>query len=262
MAYCMQCGAALTGAFCTQCGAQAGQPATGAGARAAATPSAVPAKRRTSPLVWVLVILVGIFGIGALGVVGVGAFVFHKARQAGVDSELWRTNPGLAVGKMAEAFNRNLEVVRTNERDGTVTLRDRHTGKQFSINIDSARRGSFSLRAEEDGKEATVEIGGDVKLPAWVPHYPGSHPEGVLSAKGNSDSGAGEAGVFTFKTPDSREKVTEFYTEKARDMGLQLHAAAFGTVIAGSEDHGDFLKIVAVEESEQTKVTVAYKRKL
>ena len=163
---------------------------------------------------------------------------------------------------MAEAFNRNLEVVRTNERNGTVTLRDRHTGKQFSINIDSARNGSFSLKAEEDGKEASVEIGGDIKLPAWVPHYPGSHPEGVVSAKGSSDREAGEAGVFTFKTPDSREKVVEFYEQKARDMGLQLHAEVFGTVIAGSEDRGDFLKIVATGGSDETKVTVTYKRKL
>jgi hypothetical protein len=258
MAYCMQCGAALSGAFCTQCGARTGQAAAPG---VPAAPAAVPAKRRTSPIVWVLVILVGLFGIGALAVVGTGAFVIHKARQAGVDSELWRTNPGLAVGKMAEAFNRNLEVVRTNERDGTVTLRDRNTGKQFSINIDSARRGSFSLRAEEDGKEATVEIGGDVKVPAWVPHYPGSHPEGGISARGSSDHDSGEGGFFTFKTPDSREKVVEFYRQKAHEMDLQLRAAAFGTVIAGSEDHGDFLKVVAVEESDQTKVTVAYKRK-
>jgi len=115
---------------------------------------------------------------------------------------------------------------------------------------------------EEDGKEASVEIGGDIKLPAWVPHYPGSHPEGVVSAKGSSDREAGEAGVFTFKTPDSREKVVEFYEQKARDMGLQLHAEVFGTVIAGSEDRGDFLKIVATGGSDETKVTVTYKRKL
>jgi hypothetical protein len=212
-------------------------------------------------LVWVLIILVGIFGIGAVAVVGTGAFVIHKARQAGIDSDLWRTNPGLAVGRMAEAFNRNLEVLRTDEGDGTVVLRDRHTGKQFRINIDSARNGRFSLKAEEEGKEATVEIGGDVKVPSWVPHYPGSHPEGVFSAKGRSDEEAGEAGMFTFHTPDSREKVVAFYEQKARDMGLDVHARAFGTVLAGSEDHGDFLKVVTVGNADETKVTVTYKRK-
>jgi hypothetical protein len=193
-------------------------------------------------------------------VIGTGAFVLHKARQAGIDSELWRTNPGLAVGRMAEAFNRNLEVVRTNEGDGTVTLRDRHTGKQFSINIDSARNGRFTLRAEDDGKEASVEIGGDVKIPSWVPHYPGSHPEGVFSAKGKSESDTGEAGMFTFKTPDSREQVIEFYERKAREMNLEVRTHAFGTILAGEEESGDFLKVVTVR-SDETTVTVTYKRK-
>ncbi len=188
--------------------------------------------------------------------------MLHKARQAGVDSDLWRTNPGLAVGRMAEAFNRNLEVVRTNEGDGTVTLRDRHTGKQFSINIDSARHGRFSLKAEEDGKEATVEIGGDVKVPSWVPHYPGSHPEGIASAKGRSEGESGEAGVFSFRTPDSPERVVEFYQEKAREMGkLEVRTDGSRTVSIGDEDHGVFLKITTSTASDETKVTVVYKVK-
>jgi hypothetical protein len=259
MAFCTRCGADLKGAFCSKCGAPAAEAAAPPPLPASSEASA-PVRRRTSPLVWVLVVLVGIFGLGALAVVGTGAFVVHKARQAGIDSDLWRSNPGLAVGRMAEAFNRNLEVVRTNGADGTVTLRDRHTGKQFSINIDSARNGRFSLTAEEDGKEATVELGGDAKIPSWVPKYPGSHPDGVFSAKGKTENDTGEAGMFTFKTPDSREQVIEFYEKKAREMGLQVRAQAFGTILAGEEDSGDFLKVVAVG-SDDTTVTVTYKRK-
>jgi hypothetical protein len=261
MAFCTQCGADVKGAFCNQCGARAAQSAA-APAGAPVAPPAAPAKRRTSPMVWVLVAVLGLFGLGALAVVGTGAFLFHKARQAGVDPELWRTNPGLAVGKMAAAFNPNLEVVRTNDADGTVILRDRHTGKQFSIGIDAARNGSFSLKAAEDGKEATVEFGGNAKAPAWVPQYPESHPESVFTAKGQSENESGEAGSFTFKTPDSTSKVVAFYEEKARELGLDLRASVFGTVIAGNEDKGKYLKIVAVGRSDETFVTVTYGRKL
>ncbi len=250
----------MQGSFCAQCGTRVGLDGAAAPAPNPAAPAA-PIKRRTSPLVWVLVILLGIFGLCAMAAIGTGFFVAHKVRQAGIDSDLWRSNPGLAVGRMAEAFNRNLEVVRTNEGDGTVILRDRRTGKQFRINIDSARNGQFSLKTEEDGKEASVEIGGDAKVPSWVPHYPGSHPEGILSAKGSSDGESGEAGVFSFKTPDSREKVLEFYRDKAREMSLEVRAEGFGTLLAGDEHHGDFLKVQTSGGSDETKVTVAHKRK-
>jgi len=35
----------------------------------------MPVKRKTSPLVWILVIILGLFVLGAIGVVGVGMFV-------------------------------------------------------------------------------------------------------------------------------------------------------------------------------------------
>jgi hypothetical protein len=258
MAFCSQCGTTLAGTFCTQCGApaaKAAQPAT------VAAPA--HAKRRTSPLVWVLLIVLGLFGIGAIAVIGTGAFFLNKVRQAGVDPELWRTNPGLAVGKVMAAVNPNLEVVRTNGSEGTVTLRDRHSGKQFSIGIDAARNGSFTLRADDEGgKQATIEFGGDAKIPAWMPQYPGSKPQQVFSARGETEREGGEAGSFTFKTPDSSSKISEFYEQKAREMDLPLRTSVFGTVIAGDEDRGRWFKVVTSSGSDETSVSVTYGRKL
>src|SRR5512141_944559 len=153
MAFCTQCGATLAGAFCTQCGARAGQSAGQPAAGPAATPAQAPAVppppvaapvRRTSAFVWLLIIVLGIFGLGAIAAIGTGAFVWHKVRQAGVDPEMWHDNPGLAVGRVVSTVNSNLEVVGTAEGSGRVTLRDRRTGKQFSIAIDDARRGRLS----------------------------------------------------------------------------------------------------------------------
>src|SRR3954452_19840259 len=121
MAFCTTCGATLSGAFCSKCGAPSPQ---------AAQTDAAP--RRTSPIVWVLVGLGCLFGLALIAAIGTGAFFVHKARRAGIDTELFRDNPGLAVGKMLAAVNPNLDVVRTNEGEGTVTLRDRRNGKQFS----------------------------------------------------------------------------------------------------------------------------------
>src|SRR5438105_3125218 len=49
MAFCTKCGATVVGAFCSQCGAPSAQ--------AAQAPVPAPARRGTSPIVWVLVIL-------------------------------------------------------------------------------------------------------------------------------------------------------------------------------------------------------------
>jgi hypothetical protein len=261
MAFCTQCGAGIVGAFCTQCGARAAQ---GAAAPGSAPPSA-PAGRRTSPIVWVLIVVLGICAVGVIGVVGTGAFVLHKMRQAGVDPELWSSNPGLAVGKVMAAVNPNLEVVRTDHDSGRVTLRDRRNGKQFSINIDAARRGQFSLRADDDNRSGSVEFGGDAKIPAWVPTYPGSRPEQIFSAKGESEGGAGEAGSFTFQTGDRPSKVVSFYEGQGREMGLDVRvtdAAGALTLVVGHEDRERFLKVVAAGGSDETKVTVTYGRKL
>src|SRR5215510_11370885 len=113
MAFCTNCGANVAGAFCNQCGTPnraAGQPS----AVAAPVPGE-PVKRKTSPIVWVLVAILGIFVLGFVGVVGTGWFVYSKVKQAGIDPELFRTNPGLAIGKVITAVNPDAEVVRTDD---------------------------------------------------------------------------------------------------------------------------------------------------
>ena len=80
MAFCTSCGSEVKGSFCGQCGA----PAPGSGAQppqqqpanfpapgvpASAAPAATVSKG-TSPLVWILVAVAGIFVLGIISVVG------------------------------------------------------------------------------------------------------------------------------------------------------------------------------------------------
>src|SRR5690242_3214070 len=110
MAFCTQCGASVEAAYCTRCGTAASRHAQPAAAEA---PAPSTPRRGRNPIVWVLVIVLCLFGVGLMAVVGAGAFVLHKARQAGVDAELFRTNPGLAIGKVITATHPALEVVDT-----------------------------------------------------------------------------------------------------------------------------------------------------
>src|ERR1700733_5329648 len=105
MAFCTNCGATVPGAFCQNCGT----PVASAGAAGARPPAAAPgplpqplpaAQRRTSPIVWILVIVLGLFVLAGIGTIAAGYFLVHKVRQAGFDPELMQRNPGLAVSKM------------------------------------------------------------------------------------------------------------------------------------------------------------------
>lgn len=99
MPFCTTCGANVTGTFCSQCGT----PAAGAAASAPPPPQpmatpyaqpyaqqpyaqpvpagAPPAVRKTSPIVWVLVTILGLFLLGGIAVAGFVAFVAHRVHQ-------------------------------------------------------------------------------------------------------------------------------------------------------------------------------------
>jgi hypothetical protein len=100
MPFCTKCGANVTGTFCSQCGT----PAAGAAAQAPppmpttmpppaqpyAQPYAQPVPgappvvvvRKTSPIVWVLVIVLGLFVLGGISVAAFIGYVAHRVHQA------------------------------------------------------------------------------------------------------------------------------------------------------------------------------------
>jgi hypothetical protein len=89
MPFCTKCGANVTGTFCSQCGTPAAgaavpaQPAMAAPYPPPMPYGAPPPVRKTSPIVWVLVILLGLLLLGGIGVAGFLAFVGHRLHQAG-----------------------------------------------------------------------------------------------------------------------------------------------------------------------------------
>jgi len=284
MAFCTTCGASVNGSFCTQCGtpvsAAAGPGVAQGAAQPAPPPMAQPAppppgpapypaqqyapapvaRRGTSPLVWVLVIVLGLFVLGGLAVVGTGMFVFHKARQAGLDPELMRDKPGLAIAKMIAAANPDVDVLHTDDSAGTITVRDKKTGKVTTMSFDDARNGKFSITAQdENGKAATLEFGGSASsLPSWIPAYPGAVPHVNMSGRGND----GDAGNFTFTTSDSPTQVMQFYEDRAKAMGMQVTrmvtSEKAGMVNGSDEGNRRTLNVIVGADSGNTGVTVTY----
>jgi len=265
MAFCTNCGAQTSGAFCAQCGTPS---KTGSGPAAGPPPAAAPynapagvgtAPRKTSPIVWILVSVACIVVLGFIVVAGTTFFLVRKVSR----------NPGLAMAKLVTTFNPDAEVLKTDEDAGTITVRDRKTGQVVTMNFDDVRKGGrirFSAR-DEAGKTATMEIGSsDSKMPSWVPNYPGTNAKPQLTIKGNSNDEGEEAGSVTFTTSDAPAKVMDFYQDKIREAGMKVnlttHTGEGGMLVAADEaNHRGLTVIVTQSGSEGTGVNLTYTNK-
>ena len=302
MAFCVNCGAQVSGAFCTKCGSRAGTggspasggppasgipaaPQRGSAQVAPAASGAASSPRRISPVVWILVAVAALFVLGGIAVVGGGLFLIHKVKEAGVDSNLMRTRPGLALARLLAATNADIEIVSVDDAKGTITLRQKSTGKSTTIDFDQARNGKFTFRedgkstvtveANSDGPEGRFQVksGGDSVtiganqgiLPAWIPGYPDSKPQSNFSSTGKQ----GSAAVFTFDTKDSPKDVIAFYEHGLKQRGFRITAtsrsdsggSSSGMVSAEDDANRRTVLVTAGNGSSGTTVSLSYQQK-
>lgn len=200
-----------------------------------------PPAKKTSPIVWVLLGIGVFFLMVVIAVVGAGFFLVHKAKQAGLDPELIRKNPALASVKLMAALNPNIEILSLDEDRGKVMVRDKQSGKTYSVDLEDAKKGRFVIK--EDGKDAvtvnatgedknaslelksaegTLKIGGgqNAKVPTWLPDYPGSAPQSAYSAQAKES----DSGMLSFKTKDPADKVAHFYEESFKSSGMKTNS--------------------------------------
>jgi hypothetical protein len=263
----------MNGEFCTACGARAQSPQAGPAPAAANVPRAAPAAaRKTSPIVWILVAAVGIFVLFGIAVVGAGLFVVHKAKQAGLDTELMRNNPGLATARLLAATNPDLEVV-SDDGHGRITIRQKSTGKTMTVTFDDLRGGRFTFH--EDGKDTVTldahgagETGGlqmksgsesltvganqPVALPSWIPAYPNSTPVGTFSRNGKEGSSAG----FQFQTQDAPKDIIAFYERELKQTGFRISGTVAGN---GGPSSGGLVSADDAANKRTVMVTVGHK---
>ena len=245
-----------------------------------------PPVRKTSPLVWVLVGIGAFFLLIVIAVAGAGFFLVHKAKQAGIDPDLIKRNPALASVKLMAALNPNIEILSLDEDRSKVMVRDKQSGKTYSVDLEDARKGRFTIKQDGqdavtvnttgDDKNASIEVksadgnvkiggGQNVKVPTWIPDYPGSTPQAAYSAQAKD----GDSGMFAFKTKDAADKVARFYEEGFKSSGMKttstISNAGSGTVggmISGEDESKRHSATVLIgAESGETTVTVNFTMK-
>jgi hypothetical protein len=206
-------------------------------------PVGPPVTKKTSPIVWILAIVGGLL---VLGMVACGIVVYigvKTVQHAGFDSDLMKKNPGLAMTRMATALNPDLEVVSTNDRSGTVTVREKSSGKTVTYKFDPDKKSLVVIG--DNGEQVRIGASAGNSMPSWVPVYPGSSPEGQFSAQ----TADGNTGNFTFKTSDSADKITSYYQD-------QLKSAGFNVTLVSSGVQGGMLSAEDTATKRSVLVTV------
>lgn len=250
-----------------------------AGSESAATvvvqPSGSPVRRKTSPILWILIGVVGIFVVIGMALTAGGMFLAHKVKQ----------NPALAIAKLATVGNPDIEAVSADEAANTVTFKDKKTGETVTMNFDDVKKGKIvfksngqqaTIQAHGEGQNGTLEInspegtvkfgaGAEAKIPAWAPAYPGVNPQANFSMQG----GDGASGSFQFTTKDSAKSVLSFYEQRLKSAGFGITSnftgntdtASGGMISAEDTATKRTLVITVGTENGETAVNVLFSTK-
>ncbi len=238
-----------------------------------------PAPKKTSPWIFVLIGCAGLIVFAGLAAMLGGYFIFHKAKEAGLDADLMKEKPGLAMAKMMASINPNVEVVSVDEDNGKITIRDKKTGKTVTVDMDDVKNGHIRINSE-NGETATMdvtgkgdkgtvkvtssqgtwEVGENMKLdlPGWVPVYPRGTTQGLV--KQTSPNGSTQ--TFMIRTNDSVNDIVKFYSHKLKASGFEVNtvqdARAGGAMVMASQEatKRNVSVMVGVEEG-QTQATVS-----
>jgi hypothetical protein len=208
-----------------------------------------PQKKGTSPLIWILAGCGGLIVIAGIVFAIVAYWGVHKLKGV---AESAKKNPAVFAAKLAVMANPELEIVASDDDAGTVTIRNKKTGEQITMNAQDIKQGRLKFKNEK-GEEVTFEGSGEQgneglriksdkgtvtfgnakgeKAPAWVPVYPGSRSLASASEK----TAERTSGSLTFQVSDASDKVLAYYERELKSSGFTVEVTVTtGTIRVGS----------------------------
>ena len=234
-------------------------------------------KKGLSPLAWIGIGCGGLLLIGVV-VLSVGGYFFVKTA-----SDFVGDNPAAAAAEAMVRINPELELVDSNREAGTITIREKSTGKEVTVNYSQLERGELIF---EDGEGEEVRIqsgasGGDggpisitgsggstfsmgtsgaaVEVPNWLGEYPGAKTDvGGYAATSNGK----RSGIHSFATDDAAAALS-YYEGRLQALSLEVNRSSFsggGNTVETVQGQSDEYQIsaAATTSSEGVRLTVTY----
>jgi hypothetical protein len=244
-----------------------------------------PAKKKLGVLGWILIGCLGLVLVGGAVFVGGVWFVGKKVKGVVEDFE---QDPVRAAAELAVKVNPEVELVAVDEAAKTMTIRDKESGEELTVDWSKIAEGEF--RFEADGRELTIEAspteeGGTVRIQDgggeaeavlraggapdagldWFPRYPGASE---LSIQYTTHAGGARNDYFTFTTADAVERLLDFYEAAFQRQGFEVSKSTFttdsgpgGTILGWTGDQAHTFTLVVGREGDTTQVGVNSNRK-
>jgi len=234
------------------------------------------------PLAWVGIGCGGLVVIAVIFMVVAGFFVAKKVGAVAADFE---ENPAKAAAEMMVKLNPDIEMVDTDDEKGTITVRDRKTGKVVTVNFSDIKNGKLVFSTDEgemtiEGNQAngvtvakngerTVQFGDSTnweKIPSWIPRYEGTAPDGFFSSSSQGEN----SGSCSIQTTDDPEQILDFYQEKLEESGFEVQRQTIATgkqkvavLSATRESEGKQIQLTAVKDegASETNLMLNYTEK-
>jgi hypothetical protein len=216
----------------------------------------VPAKKSVPPIAWVGM------GCGALLVVCViVASLLVGWCKRKVDE--FAKNPEKAAAEMVVKFNPDLEMVKSDDEKGEMTIRSKN-GEVMTFSYKDIAEGRITVR-DKDGNVTTLGSGDLSQIPSWVPRLPNAATETSVMHSETPDQ---VAGMLNITTSDGIEDVEAFLKNSADGLGLsESSRSSFTSDGVGSRtvsyggDTREITAIMTIRPDAPLQVQITYSEK-
>lgn len=237
-------------------------------------PGLPTAKKGLGPLAWVGIGCGVLLVLGLIAMVAGGIFVKNKVQK-------FTDNPEMTMAEAIVAANPDVEKVSSDPEAKTITVRDKKTGEETTINLADLKEGRWEVKTKDgtatmgaegitvtdaEGKVSTIGAPTS-QLPGWLPKYPNTigEPAGAFE----STSAEGKTATFTITTADPVDQVLTFYETQLEGAGFKANkntyatdgATSGGTVAGTSADEKRTFNVLATADNGQTQAVVSYSEK-
>ena len=237
----------------------------------------VPGKKGLPVLAWIAIGCGGIVVLAGIAFTVLGWLAVGKMKDVASDFE---DNPTKAAAELVVRMNPDLEMVESDDDAGTITVREKSSGKVVTMNYEDIEEGRVSFESEEGRVEITgqpqggegvmtittdegeTRIGGGGEIPDWVPAHPATTTRQSLL---RSTGPTGDTGQASFTVDADAGDVAAFYKTALEEGGYTVSVTTYSGdegsvwVVSGQKDGGSI--IASVNDKEKpVEVAVQYSR--
>ena len=232
-------------------------------------------KKGLPVLAWIAIGCGGIVVLGGIAFTLIGWLAVSKMKDVASDFE---SNPTRAAAELMVRMNPELEMVESDEDAGTLTVREKSSGKVITFNYQDIEQGRISFETDQgtveisgqpQGDEGVMtistadgktQIGGGGEVPDWIPAHPSTTTRKSLY---RATGPKGDSGHAAFSVAAAADDVVTFYKTELENMGYTVTVASFSggegsvSVVSGQKDGGSIVASVT-EKGGGAEVTVQY----